>query len=178
MPLRSEPIYVEIRIRASLEELWEKTQDPALHRRWDLRFTSIEPLGGGRFRYATRIGLGFEVAGEGESAGERRADDSSATSALRFWSGDSRALIREGSGYWRYVPTDDGVRFITRYDYETRWGDAGRRLDRVGFRPLLGWATAWSFDRLRLWLERGIPPEESLRRLLPRAGRCLRTPPR
>jgi hypothetical protein len=175
---RTDPIYVEIRIRAPLDELWEKTQVPELHRRWDLRFTSIEPLGGSRFRYATRIGLGFEVAGEGESAGERRADDGSATSALRFWSEDPRALIREGSGYWRYVPTTDGVRFITQYDYETRWGETGRAIDHVAFRPLLGWATAWSFDRLRLWVESGISPEDSLRRLLPRASRCLRKPPR
>lgn len=123
------------------------------------------------------MGLGFEVAGEGESAGDRRAGEGSATSALRFWSDDPRALIREGSGYWRYVPIEDGVRFITRYDYETRWGDAGAAVDG-GFRPLLGWATAWSFDRLRLWLEHAITPEESLRRLLPRASRCLRGPPR
>ena len=143
-----------------------------------MRFTSIEPVGDGRFRYATRIGLGVEVAGEGESAGERRADDGSATSALRFWSNDPRALIREGSGYWRYVPVEGGVRFITQYDYETRWGAAGGALDRAAFRPLLGWATAWSFDRLRLWVEDGTSPEESVRRLLPRAGRCLRSPPR
>jgi len=37
-----------------------------------------------------------------------------------------RALIRDGSGYWRYVPIEDGVRFITQYDYDTRWGEAGR----------------------------------------------------
>ena len=29
------------------------------------------------------------------------------------------------------------------------------------FRPLLGWARAWSFDRLRLWIEKGILPETS-----------------
>ena len=34
--------------------------------------------------------------------------------------------------------------------------------DRV-FRPLMGWATAWSFDRLRIWAEDGITPETSLR---------------
>ena len=27
--------------------------------------------------------------------------------------------------------------------------------------PLMGWATAWSFDRLRLWLEEGIDPATS-----------------
>jgi hypothetical protein len=26
---------------------------------------------------------------------------------------------------------------------------------------MFGWATAWSFDRLRLWLEKGIAPERS-----------------
>jgi hypothetical protein len=31
------------------------------------------------------------------------------------------------------------------------------------FRPLIGWATAWSFDRLRLWLDRGVPPKISMR---------------
>ena len=31
------------------------------------------------------------------------------------------------------------------------------------FRPLIGWATAWSFDRLRLWLEDGVDPATSLR---------------
>ena len=34
------------------------------------------------------------------------------------------------------------------------------------FARLLGWATAWSFDRLRLWIERGIPPEVSQDRAL------------
>jgi hypothetical protein len=170
------PIYVETLIRAPLEELWAKTQTPAEHVRWDARFTSIEPLGGGRFRYATRIGFGLEVEGLGESVGERRAEDGAATSALRFWSDDPRSLIRSGSGYWRYVPTAEGVRFLTRYDYETRWGAAGALLDRLLFRPLLGWATAWSFDRLRIWLDEGVAPERSRR--LARARRCLRSPSR
>jgi hypothetical protein len=55
------------------------------------------------------------------------------------------------------------VRFLTWYDYDTRFGRCGRAFDRLVFRPLLGWATAWSFDRLRLWLERGIPPDSALR---------------
>jgi DoxX-like family len=59
------------------------------------------------------------------------------------------------------VPTDDGVRFLTRFDYLTRWGRLGERVDRMVFRPLFGWATAWSFDRLRLWLEDGSPPERT-----------------
>jgi hypothetical protein len=38
-------------------------------------------------------------------------------------------------------------------------------LDLV-FRPLLGWATAWSFDRLRLWIESNLDPAFSLRQSL------------
>jgi hypothetical protein len=50
---------------------------------------------------------------------------------------------------------------LTRYDYTPRWGALGEVIDRWAFRPAFGWATAWSFDRLRLWLEEGIPPERS-----------------
>lgn len=179
----SRAIYVETLIRASLDEVWEKTQRPEMHQRWDLRFTRIECLprtsedGPQRFLYATRIGFGMEIRGEGESVSEKPGSQGELTSALRFWSEDPRSLIREGSGYWRYVPSDDGVRFLTRYDYATRFGVVGSLIDRAAFRPLLGWATAWSFDRLRLWLEDGIPPERARRRLLPRARRCLRSPP-
>ncbi|MDX6475213.1 MAG: hypothetical protein QOH95_724 [Gaiellaceae bacterium] len=176
------PIYVEALVRAPLEEVWRVTQLPGLHQRWDLRFSRIDylPRAEGepqRFLYATRLGLGLELHGEGESVGDKDAPDGSRTSALTFGSADPRSLIRQGSGYWRYVPTADGTRFITRYDYETRFGTPGRLLDRFLFRPLLGWATAWSFDRLRLWLEDGVTPEASLRRLLPRADRCRRSPP-
>ena len=83
-------------------------------------------------------------------------------SALKFWSADPKSLIEEGAGYWKYVPTSEGVRFFTWYDYRTRFGAAGRLLD-LPFRALIGWATAWSFDRLRLWIERGIPPQLSMR---------------
>jgi hypothetical protein len=31
-------IYVETVIRADLDRLWERTQLPVLHQRWDLRF--------------------------------------------------------------------------------------------------------------------------------------------
>ena len=63
--------------------------------------------------------------------------------------------------------------FLTWYDYETRFGWAGRAVDRLLFRPLIGWATAWSFDRLRLWIERGIDPASSLRLSLIHALSCF-----
>lgn len=165
-------IYVETRIRGDLEELWERTQNPALHERWDLRFTRIEYLPRPderepqRFRYATRIGFGLEIAGEGETVGARETSTGQRASALKFRSDDPKSLIREGSGYWKYVPTDDGVRFFTGYDYRVRWGALGRLFDGLVFRPLMGWATAWSFDRLRLWIERGTDPVSALRRFL------------
>jgi hypothetical protein len=162
-------IYVEIPIRGSIDEVWHRTQDPALHERWDLRFTSIEylprpdPQSPQRFLYATRIGFGLGIAGEGESVGSHDGPNGMRTSALTFWSDDARSLIREGSGYWQFIPSTDGVTFLTWYDYTTRFGRVGRGLD-LAFRPLLGWATAWSFDRLRLWIEKGIDPAASFER--------------
>jgi DoxX-like family len=158
-------IYVEIPIRAAMDELWEKTQNPDLHGRWDLRFSQIEylPREGEeqqRFFYRTRIGFGLSIDGEGESVGTRNGEAGERTSSLKFWSDDRKSLIKTGSGYWKYVPIEGAIRFFTWYDYETRFGWAGRLLDKI-FRPLLGWATAWSFDALRLWLEKGIPPEAS-----------------
>ncbi len=157
-------IYVEIRIRGEIDEIWTKTQTPDVHQRWDLRFSRIEYLPRGseaepqRFLYATRIGFGLAIAGTGESVGTIEKGGAR-TSSLRFGSDDVKSLIREGAGFWKYIPTPDGVRFLTGYDYDARFGALGRAIDRAAFRPLLGWATAWSFDRLRLWVERGLPPE-------------------
>ena len=165
-------IYVEIRIHGTMDELWRLTQTPALHVRWDLRFTDIEYLPRPdeaqpqRFLYATRIGFGVAIRGQGETVGQRDGGDGQRTSALKFWSDDPKSLIREGAGYWRYVPTKDGVRFFTSYDYRVRFGPLGRVFDALVFRPLMGWATAWSFDRLRLWVEKGIDPALSLQRAL------------
>lgn len=163
-------IYVESRMKAGVEEIWRRTQEPGQHARWDLRFTGIEYLPRvrsdepQRFLYSTRIGFGWMIRGEGESVGGREDENGVRTSALKFWSADPKSLIRDGSGYWKYVPVAGGVRFLTRYDYRTRFGIGGSLIDRWVFRPLLGWATAWSFDRLRLWVERGVSPELSMER--------------
>ena len=165
-------IYVEILIRTSMDALWTHTQTPALHERWDVRFTQIEYLPKQteaepqRFRYTTRIGLGLSIKGEGESSGARDLVDGSRSSALKFSSADPRSIIREGSGYWKYIPTAQGVRFLTRYDYRTRFGVIGALFDHFVFRPLMGWATAWSFDRLRLWLEDGVDPAQLMKQAL------------
>lgn len=157
-------VYVEIEVRASMDILWSYTQTPELHERWDLRFTHIEYLPrrahdkSQRFRYSTRIGCGVTISGYGETLGRRDRGDGAATSALKFGSDAPLSLIREGRGYWKYVPTGNGIRFLTSYDYRTRFGAAGVLVDRLIFRPLIGWATAWSFDRLRLWLEDRLEP--------------------
>jgi uncharacterized membrane protein YphA (DoxX/SURF4 family) len=161
-------IYVEIDMHCTMDDLWARTQSPELHRQWDMRFTDINYLPRPdisqpqRFLYSTRIGFGLRIAGEGETFGSRDIDGSR-TSALKFWSADPKSLIREGSGYWQYIPTDGGIRFLTWYEYSTRFGFIGRVFDSVAFRPLMGWATAWSFDRLRLWIEKQIDPASAMR---------------
>jgi hypothetical protein len=163
------PLYVETLVRSDLERLWEATQDAAAHTRWDLRFSVIEDVTAQTddapraFRYALHL-PGRVVAGTGTSVGERRRPDGTRTSALRFGSPDPLSLIRRGSGWWRYVPTPAGTRFLTGYDYEPGWGRLGRLVDRWLFRRLLGWATAWSFDRLRLWVDDDVAPESAARR--------------
>jgi hypothetical protein len=162
-------IYVEILVRAPMASLLDATQSPGRHERWDLRFSTIEyaphagDAGPQQFRYATRIGFGRDVSGYGETTGARHLADGAFSSALTFGSDDPLSLISRGSGYWKYLPTKEGVRFLTRYDYRTRFGAAGALLDAAVFRPLMAWATAWSFDRLRLWLEQQIDPRLAVR---------------
>lgn len=89
-------IHVDTVIRADLDTVWLRTQDPAPHQRWDARFGRIEYLEGAgpqRFRYAT-----LNVAGIGTTVGERLRPDGCRTSALRFASGHPLSPIRLGSG--------------------------------------------------------------------------------
>ncbi|TFB22817.1 hypothetical protein E3U55_06155 [Filobacillus milosensis] len=158
------PIYVEIPIKAEMNKLWSATQVPDQHEQWDLRFSSITylPKEGGEpqhFTYQTNIGFGLAVKGWGESVGTHDAKDGSKTSSLHFGTDQKMSLIKEGRGFWKYNPQKDGsIQFLTRYDYETRWGMLGRLIDLV-FRPLMGWATALSFDVVRRWLELGENPK-------------------
>ncbi len=174
---------MESRIHCSLDDLWAATQDPHLHQRWDLRFSQItyascEPGQPQRFSYRTSLAPGLEVTGTGETIGDRDRPDGSRWSGLKFWAADRKSLIESGAGYWRYLPEphadgQPGIRFLTRFDYRTRWGRAGDLVDRLVFRPLFGWATAWSFDRLRLWLEDGIAPERSRNQAIAHAAAVI-----
>ena len=110
-------IYVEIPIRCSMEELWEKTQNPKLHQRWDLRFSEIEylPREGEqpqRFLYRTRIGFGVKVDGMGESTGTRNGDSGMRISSLKFWSDDAKSLIKVGSGIGSMFQTEARFRSL------------------------------------------------------------------
>ena len=35
-------LYVEILMKADMDKLWQYTQTPELHARWDLRFSTID----------------------------------------------------------------------------------------------------------------------------------------
>jgi hypothetical protein len=161
-------LYVETLVAADLDAVWERTTDPAQHVRWDLRFSAITPRGAddqGREAFTYRLDLpGGRLTGCGVSVGERRRDDGTRTSALRFAADDRLSPLAAGSGYWRFVPVPGGVRFLTGYSYDPGWGRLGAALDRPVLQPLLGWLTARSFDALRIWLEHDLPPERAHRR--------------
>ena len=77
-------IYVSIRIVAPMERVWQLTQDPALHARWDVRFSLITPTaplagGGTRFVYERRL-PGMTITGTGTTIGERERPDGTRTS--------------------------------------------------------------------------------------------------
>ncbi|MDH6146004.1 hypothetical protein P3T35_008066 [Kitasatospora sp. GP30] len=184
---RPKPLYVETLIAADQELVWNLTQLPQHHQRWDARFTRIsylpstDPAAPVRFRYV--LGLpertssrtdgtngpiegprrGPRLTGIGITTADRCRPDGSRISALRFRADSALSPLGEGAGYWRYRADPTGVRFSTGYDYRPWPGRLGAAADRWCVRPVVGWLTAWSFDRLRLWAERGIPPERSRR---------------
>ncbi|CUB41554.1 DoxX-like family protein [Bacillus cereus] len=165
------PIYVSTEMNTTMEKLWEYTQEPHIHTEWDARFTEIsylekqegEPQ---KFLYKTKIGFGLEIAGEGESIGKIRKETGERISSLKFWTDNTLSLIQIGRGYWKYTPCKEHIHFETQYDYDTRYGRIGNVIDFYMFRPLLGWATAWSFDALKLWLEKGLHPGLLIRRTM------------
>lgn len=167
--MKKQPIYVEIPIHTQLDKLWDATQKPDMHEQWDLRFSSItympklenEPQ---HFLYETKIGFGLNIEGWGKSIGTHHAESGSRTSSLHFGTDQAVSIIREGRGYWKYIPNGDTVTFLTQYDYDVNFGRTGKRFDQIVFRPLIGWATALSFDVLKRWLEKGESPSSQFLR--------------
>ena len=163
------PLYIETKINCNLDTLWTHTQDPLIHQQWDLRFSEItylpkdNPTEPQKFLYSTNIGFGIKVKGIGESIATKTKDNGESTSVLKFSSDSNISIIKQGSGYWKYVPKADGIKFFTGYDYETRWGFVGKIFDKFVFRPLMIWATAWSFDCLKNWIEKGLHPKQAVK---------------
>ncbi|AQQ54787.1 DoxX-like family protein [Planococcus lenghuensis] len=167
--MAARPIYVEIDVQAEIEKVWSYTQQPQLHEQWDLRFSSIiynDKLPGESvqtFTYATKVMPGVRVSGWGKSKGTHEKESGEKTSALHFGTDQLISPIAEGKGYWKYIPHEKGVTFLTQYDYDVRFGWAGKVADRL-FRPLMGWGTALSFDVLKRWIESGESPKTQYRR--------------
>ena len=167
--MKTKPLYIETKIRCDLDTLWKHTQEPGTHQQWDLRFTEIKylpkesPEEPQKFLYSTKIVFGVKVDGIGESVATKTKDNGESTSVLKFSSDSNLSIIKEGSGYWKYVPESDGIKFYTGYDYKTRWGGLGKVFDKFIFRPLMIWATAWSFDCLKTWIEKGIHPHQMIK---------------
>ncbi len=157
---RPRPLHVSVRLRTSVEELWEVTQDHLRHPTWDHRFSRIEML-------ADEIETGTEMIYERDlvvatirGGGRYKLHRPLKQSTFEFWSDDVRSLIRRGVGLWLYLPKGDGtVELSTSYTYEVRWGALGRLLDRVAFRPFFQRETERSFARLaKLYFPEGSAP--------------------
>ncbi|HUS02913.1 MAG TPA: hypothetical protein VMY77_14345, partial [Chitinophagaceae bacterium] len=167
--VKRKPLYIETSINCDLNTLWTYTQDPSIHQLWDLRFSEIKyltkanPTDPQTFLYSTKIGFGIKVNGIGESVATKTKDNGESTSVLKFSSDSNLSVIKQGSGYWKYVPESEGIKFFTGYDYETRWGIFGQVFDKFVFRPLMIWATAWSFDCLKNWIEKGLHPKQVIK---------------
>lgn len=146
-----------------MESIWNASQRPELHEQWDLRFSSITYLPKEKnkpqeFVYSRTVGPLIKIEGWGKSVGTFHKEDGTRSSSLHFGTDQWISPIREGRGYWKYEPQEDGVKFLTQYDYDANFGRVGKVIDTFIFRPLIGWATALSFDVLKRWLETGEAP--------------------
>lgn len=150
---KPQKIVVEAIVPASVETVWQRSQEPDLHTLWDIRFSSISYLpekderGFNLMDYRTKIGFGIEVAGVGRYLQNQPPKHST----FEFESGDWKSIITIGRGIWQYKPHAGGTYFRTVYDYDVRYGVVGAFVDRVLFRPVMQLATEWSFETLRLW---------------------------
>lgn len=161
--MKRKPVYVEVAIDTEMDSLWRATQTPNLHEQWDLRFSSITylPKKGNEpqhFLYKRSLGFGQEIEGWGITVGSHDSKNGERTSSLHFGTDHALSPIKEGRGYWKYILKGKSIIFLTQYDYDENFGKIGRFLDRMLFRPLIGWGTALSFDVLKRWLEKGESP--------------------
>lgn len=150
---RGRRIVVEAVIPASVEVVWERTQDPPQHVLWDIRFTAIryqeevDARGYHLMDYRTDVAFGIEVAGIGRYLHSTPLEHST----FEFDSSDWKSIIADGRGVWLYERRGGETYFKTVYDYAVRYGWVGRLLDGLIFRRLLQLATEWGFETLRQW---------------------------
>ncbi|WP_339159905.1 hypothetical protein [Bacillus sp. FSL M8-0277] len=176
--MKRKPVYVETTIHAPIEKVWEYTQNPKLHEQWDLRFSTIslnEPQNEQpqSFLYEKHLGFGLSVTGTGAYRTRMMDERNERASSLQFKSSHPLSFIKEGSGYWKYMKTSDHIVFQTQFDYKTKEGKGWTWADRILFRPMIGFMTAFSFGALKTWLEKGTHPRLLLERTLAHYGICL-----
>ncbi len=106
------PIHVRVRLRGSLERVWNTTQDHRLHPTWDHRFDRIVmseaeawagPLGVPDPRITTGTTMGYEKSVLGVTIrgfGRYQLHKPMRQSTFAFGSDDRRSLIRGGVGLW------------------------------------------------------------------------------
>ncbi|GKV64722.1 MULTISPECIES: DoxX-like family protein [unclassified Sporosarcina] len=160
--MKTKPIYVEIPIHVPIQQVWDASQNPEMHAQWDLRFSTISYLPKKEeepqlFTYTRNVGPFLTVEGWGKSSGSVQLANGSRSSSLHFGTDQKISPIREGRGFWKYEPIENGTKFLTQYDYTSSFGKAGNLFD-LFFRPIIGYATALSFDVLKRWLEKGETP--------------------
>ncbi|MCM3037123.1 hypothetical protein M3579_14235 [Bacillus pumilus] len=176
--MKRKPVYVETTIHAPIEKVWEHTQNPKLHEQWDLRFSTIslnehqneQPQS---FLYEKHLGFGLSVTGTGAYRTRMMDERNERASSLNFKSSHPLSFIKEGSGYWKYIKTSDYIVFQTQFDYKTKEGKGWTWADKILFRPMIGFMTAFSFGALKTWLEKGTHPRLLLERTLAHYGICL-----
>lgn len=151
--LNSNKIVVEAIIPCEPEIVWQRTQNPEQHTRWDIRFSHIAYLdevdekGFHLMDYRTKIGFGIEVKGKGRYL----QNTPPKLSTFGFSSDDWKSLITDGRGIWEYKPCAEGTYFRTVYDYEIRYGFFGDLIDSLLFRPIMQLGTEYGFETLRRW---------------------------
>lgn len=157
----SNKIVVESLVRTTVEDIWEKTQNPENHIKWDIRFDSITYLKDdgdddfSKLKYVTTVGFGMKIEGEGKYLHNEKFKQST----FEFWSDDPKSLIKHGKGIWLYKQEGEKVYFKTVFDYSVKYGSLGRLIDRI-FRPMFCYATEFSFENLRSWCEGRKPSNE------------------
>jgi len=100
----------------------------------------------------TQRGLGsdYKLSVKVRVHGNREEATGLRTSAAQVLVGGLEIIDREGSGYWQYIRHENGVRFLTWYDYRTRFGAMGRLLDQ--------YCSAVAWGGYRLEFRRLTPP--------------------